>query len=227
MMINALIIASEITKGMKSLGSRSMLNINRTNKIIDQQISSIKSMYKNTQITIVSGFEHEKIKQYICNRYKNISIIYNEEYANSNEVKNIQLFLDNNINDMDYLFIMSGGVMLKNKSISFNKIKGSSKIFLMRSIKNNFNLGCSKKDSIEYIFYDLEMPWCECVLLNKNSINNLKNFLDQNDIKNMYTFELLNNIFYKDSIEAVYINKNNIMKITNISELNKAKNFLS
>lgn len=35
MMINALIIASEITKGMKSIGSRSMLPITENCKVID------------------------------------------------------------------------------------------------------------------------------------------------------------------------------------------------
>ena len=227
MTIKALIISSEITKGMKSLGSRSMLNINKTNKIIDQQISSIRSMYRNTQITIAAGFEYEKVKQYINHRYKNIELIHNQDYASSNEVGNIKLFLDSSVEDMDYLFVMNGGVLLKNKSISFNKIKGSSKIFLMRSIKNNFSLGCSKKDTIEYIFYDLEIPWCECVLLNRKSIDNLRDFLNDNSIKNMYTFELLNHIFHKDSMEPIYINKNHIMKITNSSELIKAKNFLT
>lgn len=227
MTIKALIISSEITKGMKSLGSRSMLNINKTNKIIDQQISSIKSMYRNTQITIAAGFEYEKVRQYINHRYKNIELIHNQDYVSSNEVENIKLFLDRNVDDMDYLFVMNGGVLLKNKSISFNKIKGSSRIFLMRSVKNNFSLGCSKKDTIEYIFYDLEIPWCECVLLNRKSIDNLKDCLNDKNIKNMYMFELLNKIFHKDSMEPVYVNKNHIMKLTNSSELIKAKNFLT
>jgi len=228
MIIKALIIASEITKGMKSIGPRSMLDINKKNKIIDQQIASIKSMYRNTEITIACGFEYEKVKNYINKRYKNIKIIHNKEYDKTNESKNIELFLDQcDTQEIDYLFIINGGVLLRKKSISFSKIKGSSKIFLIKSLKKNFNLGCSQKDNIEYIFYDLEIPWLECVLLNQTTIRKIEKYLSSSGTDNMYTFELLNNILTDDSIEAVYLHKNNAIKITNISEINKAKSFVS
>jgi choline kinase len=205
-----------------------MLNINSKNKIIDQQISSIKTIHRNAEITISCGFEYEKINNYINKRYKNIQLIHNKDYETTNEARDIELFLiDKKPDDIDYLFIISGGVLLKKKAISFTKIKKSSRIFLMRSVKNNFKLGCSKKDNIEYVFYDLDIPWCECLLLNKESVIKLKSFIQGNNVLNMYLFEMLNSILTIDDIQPCYINKNDIMKITSFADITRAKSFIT
>ena len=97
----------------------------------------------------------------------------------------------------------------------------------MRSVKNNFKLGCSKKDNIEYVFYDLDIPWCECLLLNKESVTKLKSFIRENNVLNMYLFEILNSILTIDDIQPCYINKNDIMKITSFADITRAKNFIT
>lgn len=221
MKINALIIASEITKGMKSIGSRSMLNISDNIKVIDQQIQSLKSINKHIHITIASGYEYEKVNQYI-KKYKNVDIINNGEYKTTNESQNLKLYL-NQTNNIDNLLIINGGILIKKNSITQDAIKNTSAIFLLNNFKNNFNLGCNKTENIEYIFYDLEQPWTECVFLKSQEIQSLRKIIDN---KQKYLFEILNLLLSMHRIDPIFLNKKDIMKICSISDLSKAKQFI-
>jgi choline kinase len=224
-MINALIIASEITKGMKSIGSRSMLNISDNFKVIDQQIHSLKSIHKNINITIAGGYEYDKVSQYI-KKYKNIDLIYNPNYKNTNEAENVRLYFDQK-NDIDNLLILNGNILIKKHTIEPSIFKNDiASIFLINSIKNNFNLGCNKGSKIEYIFYDLEYPWCECIYLKKKQIEAIKNVFVNSKVDQMYIFELINKVLLAGNIKPIYINKKNIMKISNTNDLAKARSFI-
>lgn len=226
MMINALIIASEITKGMKSVGARSMLNICGSSRIIDQQIHYLKSIHKNINITIAAGYEYDKVQQYISKKYKNINIIYNPDYKNTNEVSNLALYINKNPN-IDNLFIVNGGILLKKNSIPNQIFKNNlSTIFLLNSTKNNFNLGCNNTEFVEYIFYDLEKPWSECIYLTKQYIMAFKKLFNQQNMDQMYIFEAINFLLNTDNMKIQYINKKNIMKISNVNDTLKAKTFL-
>lgn len=223
--INALIIASEITKGMKSIGSRSMLNIVDNMKVIDQQIQSLKSIHKYIHITIASGYEYEKVNQYI-KKYKNVDIINNLDYKTSNESQNLKLYFDTTGKNTENLLIINGGVLIKKNSICIDDIKNTSSIFLLNSFKNNFNLGCNKTENVEYIFYDLEQPWTECVFLKLEEIHTIKKIINSNNNKQKYIFEILNSLFSTHKINSMYLNKKDIMKICSISDLSKAKQFI-
>lgn len=226
MIINALIISSEITKGMKSVGNRSMLNIVDNMKIIDQQIHYLKSVHKHINITIATGYEHERVSAYLNKRYKNINILYNPEYKTTNEATNIAMYLQSK-EDIDNLFIINGGILLKKHSILHNIFKQQcSKIFLLNGSKPNFSLGCNKSANAEYIFYDLEQPWSECIFLTQNHIEICKNIISSNVVHQMFAFELINKLLHHQPINITTINKTQIMKISNINDLNKAKNFI-
>jgi choline kinase len=71
-MISALILVPEITKGMKSIGSKSLLEIKKNLSVLDYQIQSIKNIDKNIKIIVCTGFESEKIISIITKNYNNI-----------------------------------------------------------------------------------------------------------------------------------------------------------
>ena len=55
-----LIIIPEITKGMKSIGSKALLPLNTKNTILDYQIKSIKLMNRQSKIYLSTGFQNNK-----------------------------------------------------------------------------------------------------------------------------------------------------------------------
>ena len=91
-MLDALIIAPEITKGMKSLGSKALLTIKNSISILDYQIQELKKIDKNIFIYIATGFESDKVEK-TARKYSNTKIIENNKYETSNQTKCLSLFI--------------------------------------------------------------------------------------------------------------------------------------
>ena len=58
---NYLILMPEITKGMKSVGSKALLRLNSTLTVLEYQIKSIKSLNRRNKIFLSTGFQNNKI----------------------------------------------------------------------------------------------------------------------------------------------------------------------
>jgi CTP:phosphocholine cytidylyltransferase-like protein len=224
-MINVLILAPEITKGMKSIGSKALLEVKKKISVIEYQIRLVKHISKDIDITTITGFESEKIIPIL--EKHNINYIYNENYKNTNQSYSLKIFLENNKN-INNLLIINNGILFKQNTIKKQMLSGDSKIFLLNRTKENFTLGCSTEQKLEYIFYDLPELWSECVFFNKTTLDLITHILDNSNIDNMYLFELINNILgsHHLTIEKVYIDKKNIMKINSQKDLSKAKIFI-
>lgn len=224
-MIEALILVPEITKGMKSVGSKALLEIKNKTSIIEYQIEYIKNIDKNIKISIATGFESDKIVSALSH-HSNINFIFNPNFKNTNQAFSIKMYL-NSYPDTTDLLLISSGVLLRDKSIVKSMLSGYSKLFTISKEKENFDLGCSEKPDLEYIFYDLPEPWSECVYLNTDAITTLKNIMDKLSVDQMYLFEILNEILYKNIIlTKQVIDKKNIMKIVNQKDVAKAKLFI-
>lgn len=224
-MINALIIIPEITKGMKSIGSKSLLTIKKNKCVLDYQIDAIKNIDKNIKITIATGFESDKIIE-LLKSYKDIDYIYDANYINTNQAQSLKMYLEQH-KDIDNLLLVSSGVIFKPSCITKTMLKEYSKLFVLNKHKENFTLGCSTHSNIEYIFYDLPDLWSECVYLDNKALDYLKKFILPGNVQQMYIFELINELLNnKIIIHKQFINKKNIIKITNQKDLNKAKTFL-
>jgi choline kinase len=110
-MIDALILVPEITKGMKSIGSKSLLEIKKKLSVLDYQIQSIRNIDKNINISICTGFDSEKIINTISGNYGNINYIYNEQYKTTNQAHSIKIYLERYAN-CEQLLIISNGFCL-------------------------------------------------------------------------------------------------------------------
>lgn len=223
--INALIIVPEITKGMKSIGSKALLEVKKQKCVLDYQIESIHNIDSSIRITVATGFESEKIAK-ILERHKNVDYIYNPKYQSTNQAESLKLYLDNKP-DLANLLVVSSGVIFKHKSIVKSMLKGDSKIFVLNKQKENFTLGCADQSLLEYVFYDLPKPWSECFYLNKSTINWLRTFIIENTVNQMYLFEIINEIL-NHSLNMIKqdVDKKDIMKITNQKDILKAKLFV-
>lgn len=229
-MINAVILTPEITKGMKSIGSKSLLKI-RNKSLIEHQIDYLLSLSRKIRINIVTGFDHDKIVKHINEKFEKradqINFIYNDRYENTNYGYSIKILL--NSIGVEELLIISSGVLIKKLAIGLESFTGNSKVYLLDKIKNNFNIGCdSNSDNhINYLFYDLPSPWAECVYLNKFGTKQLLEIINTKQPDQMYLFELINSLISQSVVfEKTYIKKNQILNIGGIKDLIKAKQFV-
>lgn len=221
---NIVLLIPEITKGMKSIGSKSLLPINKTETIIDYQIKYIKKFYKDSDIYVLTGFEGDKIAKKI-HRYNNVKIIYNDKYEQSNHVDSLLKYIDSYV--PNNCLIINNGVLLKEK---LQIDKNNSTAFTLSKNKDGFfvgvNLEHNSHNNISYLFYGLDQQWVECVFLNKSAINKIMEINKRQKLSNLFLFELLNLIIENGcSLISQEINKKNILKINTHDDLKKTKGF--
>jgi len=227
-MIDILIIAPEITKGMKSSGSKALLKIKQSISVIEYQINEIKKYYKDANINIVTGFEHEKIQKL----YKNssVNIIYNPNFITTNHGEAIRIFLKKTENSiLNNLLVITNGILFKNKPFGTTKqlesIDTNSIAYCIDKPKSNFNIGYNGEKHVEYLFFDLPNKWTECVLFNREALSYLKNI--NNNLSKMYLFEIINHLIDNNiNFQTIQINKKYFLKINNTKDIPKARVFI-
>ncbi len=222
-MNNVFILVPEITKGMKSLGSKALLTIKNSIMVLEYQIQQIKKFNKKTTIYIGTGFESDKIKK-IFSKYSDVYFIDNPEYENTNQSKLLSTFT--RTHEVDNLLVISNGVLFRNNPFVTNDKR--SKIFILDKPKINFTIGCCDSDSLDYLFYDLPILWTECVYFDKIAMQQIKSLSGLHNIHQLYLFELINKLIseYDTKFYKQIINKQNIMKINTIKDIQKAKLFV-
>ena len=224
-MINAIILIPEVTKGMKSVGSKSLLKIKNNKYIVHHQVEQLYSISKKINITVATGFDHDKVAKAL-EKYPNVNIIRNADYQQTNFGKCIELYL-NQSPKIDNLLIVNSGVLFKQHTFALTHFRAKSKLFVLDKPKNNFDIGCSTGLVVEYLFYDLPIKWSECVYLNEDAVTNLHKLLESCSISQMYIFEILNKLISSNTIfEQQVVPKSNFLKISTAKDLNRARMFV-
>lgn len=216
----AIILLSEITKGMKSIGSKALLSINETTTILDHQISYLKKNYNPKQIILCTGFDHDRIVK-STQKYKNIIYCFNDGYDTENQCGSLIKCIKNiDINDA---LIITNGLIL------FDKIKlgNKSTTYFTKNLadkKHKFDIGISSETDA-YLFFDLENKWIELLYLCKNQIDAIKNNYKINYISRLFLFELINELNkQQNNIDYVIINqKYDAIKVGSIKDIKHAK----
>lgn len=218
-LLNTIILAAEVTKGMKSVGSKALLELNKQS-ILDHQIHYLNRYYHGNTICVATGFEHDKIKKR-TNKYHNVDCCFNQHYESTNHGKSLDLYLQNH--DPKNLLLITNGVLIYNKLI----IPDYSVIYGLKKTKPGFNIGFNKaNDKVYYVFYDLPNIWSECVFLDHNAIQSLKNLTINRNISQLFLFEILN-LLIDENIHISYsiLPQKDIIKINNHKDLYKLKNY--
>lgn len=220
--LSAVILASEITKGMKSIGSKALLPISGSITLIDYQIQFLKRFYNPIEIYICTGFDHEKIVKK-TQKYKDIKYIYNKEYATHNQMDSLLLCLKQH--NLNHAFIINNGVLISQKVQIDNQ---HTQIFTINSSKKiEFGIGCNiNEDHTNYLFYDLPNKWIECAFINGTTIEFLLEYSKVKDLSKLFLFEGLNIISENmHHLKTKEIDKTSAIKINTIKDLSRAKKY--
>lgn len=219
---NIIILASEITKGMKSIGPKCLLDITTNKCIIDYQIQFLKKYYKNINIYICVGFEQYKVIKYVDSKHKNINFILHASYDQDNQLGALIRSLSQY--NMSNALVINNGILLGSKL----KIKHQDTcVFTINSSRKcEFNIGCNPtNNTTKYLFYDLPQKWIECVYLNRSDIKLLIDTNTKSSIYNLFLFEGLNIIADHKRLAIESITRSGAMKINSIKDLPLAKKY--
>lgn len=216
----AIILLPEITKGMKSIGSKALLPINETTTILDYQILYLKKNYNPKQIILCTGFDHEKIVK-STQKYKNIAYNFNDKYSIENQAGSLLKCIKN--------IKINNALIITNGLILFDKIKllDKSTTYFTKHFsdkKHKFDIGINNKTDA-YLFYDLEYKWIELLYLCKRELDTIRNNYTINRTSQLFLFELINELNkQKNNIDYVTIEqKYDAIKIGSIKDIKHAK----
>jgi hypothetical protein len=216
----AIILLPEITKGMKSIGSKALLSINETTTVLDYQISYLKKNYNPKQIVLCTGFDHEKIVK-STQKYKNIIYDFNDKYNLENQAGSLIKCIKN--------IEIHNALVITNGLILFDKIKllDKSTTYFTKQFsdkKHKFDIGINNKTDA-YLFYDLEYKWIELLYLSKKEIDTIRNSYKINQISRLFLFELINELNkQKNNIDYVMMDqKFDAIKVGSIKDIKHAK----
>lgn len=226
------IFGYDITKGMKSQGSISLLQAKPNSKpLIYYNLMSIKSFAKD--IFFLLGFDKDKILKKIHhhNLSKNITIIHNDQYDIGNQGYAFKLFIDTLLNS-DVIDRVDGVLFVNNYSIYKNIPKFSKdRSWILLDKKNNkprYNIGCFiDNNKLRYMFYNLsDNLWAEVFYLTIVDIKTI--FAKINDLyhANMFMFEILNIAIEKQNIEISVLSldkSKDLVKISGVVDKSKIK----
>jgi len=192
--MNAVLLYSEVPKGMKSYGSKAILPIGKQRTpLIIKQIRVLQK--KCNKIYIVIGFDKIKIIDTI-NKYKckNIEYIDNNSYNTSNDAEALRRILEQT-EDEEGLLVIHGGVLLSDiEKPKLDTIFYVKNPLLVPNI-NGFDIGLLYNDKhISYLFYETASKiWSEIIYLNPQTKKNIKKLIQENKIyMSMFLFECIN-----------------------------------
>lgn len=227
--IACFIFSYEITKGMKSIGPKALLNSKKAKELINYQIDSIKD--KNIDIYVILGFGLDKIKKKIG--HQKVSVIPNYLYESTNDGYALELMLQK-FDASKYVgcIIINSGILfhqcIKTDIMGALKNKNNkSKIYYFNHNKrtNDFPVGLTIMNSlVQHMFFNLgDNIWNEIIYINNETMIKYKEIYNQS-MRNMFLFEFINlSIDLGINYGPIKVKYNNVVKITGTKDANKIK----
>lgn len=195
--ISYVIIACYPDKGMKSYGSKSLLEFSKK-KLLQHQIDCIKGIggHKNYEIIVISDFETNKLQKYFGDQIKIIPLEnHNPVYTGCKASK------------YDHAIFIDYGCVF-NKRIITN-INKESCVIVNNNKNSKLEIGCVIEDrKIKHIFFDLpDNKFCNIFSLSNGDKNKILH-TDGFDYFNLLSFEIINMLLDSGSIFKVHDIKN-------------------
>lgn len=207
--MKVIIIADSFKKGMKSRGCAGLLPYNKKNNLLQQQFETVRNIFPKSDIVYIYGFDSKRFNNFTEDLgATNIQYVQNKNYDVFNHGHSLSL-VKNNIAASDECLILLGYDPILPKTI--DKVKKSRKSSVIVDPKNKSKLGCifdQTTRSISHIFFDLENSVSDIYFLKKPEIDILCNILEDQQIHNMFLFEIMNSIISrKGKLEALSLAK--------------------
>lgn len=186
------------------------LTIIEDNKtLLDKQIETINLVYNNSEIIVISGFEHDKVVKHLDRKkHKNVRIIENHDYKSSNIVDGWRLGLNAALEDDTY--IIHGDRIF---DVSYIQCKyKDTHTFVHDYNKKNYDFGLIfNEDTFINMSYGLPDVWSEIFFISKKDFNLFRDTINQSRNKRIYSIDgLINVVARKTTISVMSKTKQDI-----------------
>lgn len=204
-MNNIILLYSDVSKGMKSYGSKALIPSGNVPLIIRQILQIKKETAEiNKKIYLVLGFDKNKIidtlKEY--NLYKDLEIIDNQNYVKENQGKG---FVEA-ITEIKHgnCYVISNGIITNH--VVYNTNENIIPVLKRKKdTESSFPIGVRSDNGIaKYFFYDLEYEWPESCYFCAKDYYDIRSAIlsdiSEQQKDGMFLFEHLNKLIDKNFI---------------------------
>ena len=213
-----IIPAAGIGKRMKSHGPKANIQIDEKNTIVSRAVSILRKVFGKIEITIVLGFQKEKIKL-----PNDLNEIFNEHFESTNVSKSINIGIKNS-KGKDCLIVY--GDIVFNKSIFNNFNSDHSCIWVEKSEKRSSEVGVNIVDgNAEHFSYGVFPKWAQIVFLKEKDKNLFLSLSNNIKTEKWFGFEIMNKMIdagTKFSVKTI----DEIVEIDTYLDIKKAKKFV-
>jgi len=186
--LSVIIPAAGTGHRMKSYGPKCLLSISLEETIIQNIIKNIKSIYPNSETTVVVGFEADKVTKTLPG---DVRVIENQFYNETNVVESLRLAL-NSITNTNALIIY-GDLIFNAQAITDLTSRGPCVVVDSQKNFKNEEVGVTVVDNmITHFAYGLDIKWGQIIYLENESLSLFKTLCSNRKRNKMYPFELFN-----------------------------------
>lgn len=216
--IQFIILAAGIGSRTKSYEPRCLLKYNQK-IILENQIETIQSKFNKAEISIVCGFDAQKIIKRVNKRAR---IVENQNYENSNSGESLRLAINNSF--LDNVIFMHGDLIVSEQLFEHIDLNQSCLLIDTNGKFDEKEVGVTVVNQVATVLsYNLPIKWCQIAYLAEKEMNILRKLLLRNDInyKFMLTFEIINKIIeLGGSFACIDIEKSFIKEIDSLKDIN-------
>jgi choline kinase len=195
--LTVIIPAAGSGKRMKCCGVRSLCISKQCAKtLIEKQIENILSIYPSAEILIATGFQHERIRNVIYQKYP-VRLIYNPIFEDTNVLYSISLCLNATLNDK--ILIIYGDLYFGTNAIS---IPLTESCVVLNKGQNHREEICATidGDKICNFTYGKYNKWSQITYLTGRELQLFTQFAFHSDNAKLLGHEALNHIINKGGI---------------------------
>jgi len=215
---SVIIPAAGMGHRMKSYGPKALIRLYQDITLIERQIELLWSVYPNSEIIIVVGFEAEKIRKKLS-KYP-VRFIFNPIHQSTNVLYSIGLAMQ---------AVISEDVMIVYGDLIFNEnairgLRGSSKVVIdnTKSLKKEEVGVVENKGTATNFSFGIDLKWAQIAYLTGKEMQIFKEISIKKETSQWLGYEGLNYIIEKGgSIEAHYPKSMKIFEIDVAKDLEK------
>tara|TARA_Y100000296_G_scaffold75741_1_gene95720 strand:- start:652 stop:1368 length:717 start_codon:yes stop_codon:yes gene_type:complete len=203
---------------MKSYGPKCLLHVDKESTIIERIIYNVYKSYPYSDIIAVVGFDADKV---IKTLPRDIRIIENQLYEETNVVESLRLALNNSV--CDNVLIIYGDLIFNQDAILGITENGSCAVVDTKSRFKNEEIGVTVvNDKISSFAYGLDTKWAQMIYLTGVELNIFRELCFDRKKNRLYPFEILNMVINRGGkIKAVEPDDMEILEVDSLRDLRR------
>jgi len=198
---------------MKSYGPKCLLHTDPQYTIIERIIYNVYKVYPDSDIITVVGFDADKVIKILP---RDIRIVENQFYEDTNVVESLRLALNNAA--YDNVLIIYGDLIFNPETLLGLTEDESRAIIDTKDRFKNEEIGVTiVDDKITNFAYGLDTKWAQIIYLTGKELKLFREFCSDRKKGRMYPFELLNMVINRGG--SIGVVEPDGMKITEVDSL--------